>query len=561
VELSLVYGDGVKFGEEHKPLRSLISFRGQLLIVFVLAYAVRLAVFSLFPPDYVGWYWDSLHHWQIAYYTLNIGLSHGRLWDLFGFEYVWGILPTLVQSFLLWAFNTSSIVPFRMFNILLGSINSVLLVVVAKKYVRLDFILLGLLTAFNPILVFIDISGLEEPLAFFFLFLALIFYEKRPFLFGVLLGLSAMCRAEMWVLSWVFFAAYVIFRRSAEEFVAAAVGWIAIMSPYLWLLWIDTGDPIYPLRWNILGPIAGQWQQSITVLNPLLPLWRGFFISVLVLCGVGGAYLIKERARAHGHILYLTVLSWLAVEAFTLGVSRDLEAYTIVVFNFVPISFIDRRALFLLLAVSILALLIAHRFSAVSNRCKYCGRELNGAMRFCDRCGRSQNNVTQPSSGFRMSKASARSIQAILLVALVLTYSAVWCLEFWSYSYLSASRDEYDRDFAVADRIYDLYHGGTIVSDFVFTNYRLLNLGISPYNLVGSGYMPYTSETAAYSWLHTHNATIILYGLGSSGNLQSAFPDLADGQNHPPFSFLFTYEGILVYGINVGAVNTTQPSP
>ena len=32
------------------------------------------------------------NHWQISYLSLKIGFSGGRLWDLNGCEYIWGIV-------------------------------------------------------------------------------------------------------------------------------------------------------------------------------------------------------------------------------------------------------------------------------------------------------------------------------------------------------------------------------------------------------------------------------------------------------------------------------------
>src|SRR3990170_2562721 len=67
------------------------------LLIFFIALVPRLYfIFFVNNPQNagLGWYNDSYHHWQIAYLTQEIGLSHGflRLWDLIGMEYFWGIL-------------------------------------------------------------------------------------------------------------------------------------------------------------------------------------------------------------------------------------------------------------------------------------------------------------------------------------------------------------------------------------------------------------------------------------------------------------------------------------
>ena len=48
-------------------------------IIAVLAFIARLSLFLLIPVD---WNSDNYHHWQIRYYTLQIGLRQIRMWGL-----------------------------------------------------------------------------------------------------------------------------------------------------------------------------------------------------------------------------------------------------------------------------------------------------------------------------------------------------------------------------------------------------------------------------------------------------------------------------------------------
>ena len=57
-------------------------------LIFIVALFFRLIVYWLIPVD---WNSDSYHHWLISYLTLHIGLSRGRLWDLLGCDYYWGM--------------------------------------------------------------------------------------------------------------------------------------------------------------------------------------------------------------------------------------------------------------------------------------------------------------------------------------------------------------------------------------------------------------------------------------------------------------------------------------
>jgi len=57
-------------------------------LVFLVALLARLVVYRWIPVD---WNSDSYHHWLISYLTLHIGLGEGRLWDLLGCDYYWGM--------------------------------------------------------------------------------------------------------------------------------------------------------------------------------------------------------------------------------------------------------------------------------------------------------------------------------------------------------------------------------------------------------------------------------------------------------------------------------------
>ena len=80
------------------------ALRNDWKIIFFVALVSRLALFFLIPVD---WNSDSYHHWLISYYTLHMGLRNGRMWDLLGSDYYWGMIPHLVQSFL--AFGSGGI--------------------------------------------------------------------------------------------------------------------------------------------------------------------------------------------------------------------------------------------------------------------------------------------------------------------------------------------------------------------------------------------------------------------------------------------------------------------
>ena len=95
----------------------------------LIAFIPRILVWSSIPVD---WNSDSFHHWQISYLTLKIGLPRGRLWDLNGCEYYWGVVPHLIQALLLGVLSTASILPYRILNIVLAGANTYLIYIIGR---------------------------------------------------------------------------------------------------------------------------------------------------------------------------------------------------------------------------------------------------------------------------------------------------------------------------------------------------------------------------------------------------------------------------------------------
>jgi len=73
-------------------------------------------------------------------------------------------------------------------------------------------------------------------------------------------------------------------------------------------------------------------------------------------------------------------------------------------------------------------------------------------------------------------------------------------------------------------------------------NYRLINRGIRPENILGSIYCPHNVRTAAYLWLVKENVTMVVY----HGDVQTIFTDVQS----PPFRYLDDSLGVPIYGVN-----------
>ncbi|MBU7005006.1 MAG: glycosyltransferase family 39 protein, partial [Theionarchaea archaeon] len=137
--------------------------RYTFLLFLLVALAPRIYVWSRIPVD---WNSDSYHHWQISYLSLKMGLRQGRLLDLNGCEYYWGMVPHLVQAALQGLLGTASILPYRLLNTLLGGVNAYLVYVIGREGFNWEVgLYAGLLYAFYPFAAVFDVIAMQETLA------------------------------------------------------------------------------------------------------------------------------------------------------------------------------------------------------------------------------------------------------------------------------------------------------------------------------------------------------------------------------------------------------------
>lgn len=296
--------------------------------LFGLAFLARLA-FILFLSDGLentGWYLDSYHHWQIAYFTKEMGLFHGpRLWDLGGMEYFWGPLPPLVGALTLFLTQTTSILPIRVENALFASTSIALLYILGSRYFNRGVgVGLALLCAINPVFIAADTAGVEEPLGIMLLLWGLYLFDSQWFLSGVFLALAGMCRAEFGLYGLGIVGLSLIVDRNTYRFTPLLSGWALAMAPYIWHLWRQTGNPVYPLYWNFMGNVRGVW----IIPRPLTPhetLVQHFSRAMLALALIGIAWVILKRLK--GYAFLFTLLSALTLISYMHGFSSYMQAY------------------------------------------------------------------------------------------------------------------------------------------------------------------------------------------------------------------------------------------
>ena len=272
-----------------KPLTSYLpgSLRGDVYLLgcFFLALAIRLLVFALIPID---WKSVSYHLWQVGYLTLHKGLVNGRMWDLHGVEYLYPILPSLLQSFLMWIFRTSSNIPFRLLNIILGGLNSIIVYKIGLKYYdRKVGIYTAFFTAFFPGIIIWNILNLYETIAAFFFLMCIYTFDTHLYYSGVVLALSANCRTEYWPISVGILCILLIIERDnkTEKFIPFFTGWLSIMAPTSFFYFIRTGNWFYPIYFGLWGGFGF----SVDIFQLIISKWY------VVLIGIGVFYYFYRR--------------------------------------------------------------------------------------------------------------------------------------------------------------------------------------------------------------------------------------------------------------------------
>src|SRR5712692_958260 len=125
-------------------------------------------LFFFTDPENAGdGFTDAYHHWQIAYLTKEIGLTHGpRLWDLRGWEYYWGLLHPALMSAVFLMTGSPDIVLARLVSVVFGTLTVVLIFLLCHRYWGTQVaVAAAAFAAFAPASVFNDTAGMPEPVA------------------------------------------------------------------------------------------------------------------------------------------------------------------------------------------------------------------------------------------------------------------------------------------------------------------------------------------------------------------------------------------------------------
>lgn len=205
---------------------------------------------------------DAYHHWQIAYLTKEIGLTHGpRLWDMRGWEYFWGPLHPLLMSVLFVATGSIDIVLARLLSLVFGTAAVALVFLLCHRYWGLGVaVAAGAFAALSPVAIFNDTAGMAEPIAIALVLFGIWLTPRHGFWAGLAWAVAAMARVEAWLFGFGLVVAWLIGgRKSGVSRAPLVIGWLLGMGAYAKFLLDQTGNPIYPLYINFqfVGLAAG----------------------------------------------------------------------------------------------------------------------------------------------------------------------------------------------------------------------------------------------------------------------------------------------------------------
>ena len=278
-----------------------------VFLVAIGALIPRLTYLFVFSdPENAGQGWtDAYHHWQIAYLTKEIGLSHGpRLWDMRGVEYFWGLMHPVLMNLLFFATGSIDIVLARLLSLAFGSAVVVLIFLLCHRYWGMRVaVAASAFAALSPASVFNDDAGMVEPIAIALLLVGIWWTPKRGFWAGVAWGCAAMARVEAWLFAAGLVVAWVLGHKSAAQRLPLLAGWALVMGLYLKFLLDQTGNAIYPLFWNFQVVALGSTETSttLTLQQQLLRIPLG---AIVLVSAAGLAWTLWKRPGSYLLLTY-----------------------------------------------------------------------------------------------------------------------------------------------------------------------------------------------------------------------------------------------------------------
>lgn len=302
--------------------------------LFLLAALPRIfVIFFVTDPQNpgFGWYNDVWHHWQIAFLSKDVGFSKGllTLWDLKGMEYFWGLLHPLVLAILFEVTGSIDLVIQRLLSVVSASAAIVALFFILRRHYSVHVgLAAALLAALNPVSVFGDAAGMQEPLGLLLLFAGLALWPKRAIVAGLMLGFAGMARAEYWVFGAALVALSYFSSEESGKKLELSLGWAIPSLAYMKYLLDKTGNAIYPIYWNFRGTAAGDWMTDRPpTSDEMLIQWIARI--VFVIAAIIAIRILQKRPKSYmflllglGNILLLALM--LGFTPYALGVQARI---------------------------------------------------------------------------------------------------------------------------------------------------------------------------------------------------------------------------------------------
>jgi len=274
-------------------------------LLFVALAPRVIYLFGISNPENAGdgLYTDVYQHWQIAYLTKVIGLSHGlRLWDLKGVEYFWGTLHPIVLVILFFVTGSTDIVVARIQSLVFGSLSVVLIFHLCQRYWNLSVgVSATAFAAFAPTSVFNDASGMLEPMGVSLSLLGIWLLPKRSLGAGIAWGLATAARPEAWLSSSGLILASLLRRGTLHRWFLLLLGFGSVMAAQMAFLNARTGNPVYPLYWNYLANGAGRWMKPLVASQESARPW---FMALWVIATAGLLITLWRRPKSYLLLLY-----------------------------------------------------------------------------------------------------------------------------------------------------------------------------------------------------------------------------------------------------------------
>ncbi len=463
------------------------------LLPLLLALAIRLAQFLFVVPlDAVD---DSYHHWVISFWTVRVGLPQGRMWDLYGQEYYWGPTPHLIEGLLLTLLNTTSLLPYRLFNILLASLNAGIVGAVVRDRVGKDSaaILAGAVFALSPIGIW-ETFAVTEPLANFFFLLAVAHLNRSLYRAGLFFALASTSVAIYWLVSFALIVYYYLRERVRTENMVLLFGWLTVMIPYMLMLQFHTGIFYYPLYYQFLVGIGGAWITGTQVAPSIRAL---SILGLAVLGSFGLRSLFRKREFD------------LVIVAFGLFTATHLAIFA---FSAAPgaVGFLGR---FFLTDWAFLALLLGLGLGITTKRMAKMSRIFDGVVG-------------------SVASLGLTAVLVVLLLSGIFTTGAYATRTVYDFNSQDTIRQQ---ESAVTDAL-KFYNGGTIIVNHPTFAYFLVQHGVAPRNILSSQYAPTGSREALLRWLRAENVRVfILTNNFRDEIILQEFPALRNLQSESPF--------------------------